>query len=166
MSASAIEALKIIHALDESFEPFYDIFLPVLLKLFERTNRVFTTRASEAIQVILRNSKSPTSKVCLPHFFECMESPSKTLRLAAIKTATTWIIVDGFIEDPQRVEALIIKATEDAANEIREASRELFKVFTEKWPDQKDSFALRASVAVQKVLYLQARNPIPGPSDH
>ena len=74
-----------------------------------------------------------------------------------MKAATTWIIVDGFIEDPQRVEALIIKAAEDAANEIREASRELFRIFTEKWPERKDSFVACVSIAVQKVLYLQTR---------
>jgi hypothetical protein len=152
-----MEALKIIHALDEAFEPFYDVFIPVLLKLCERTNRVFTSRATDTIHFVLKNSKSPTGKLCIPHFLECMESASKTLRLAAIKVSTIWITVDGYVEDILSVEALIIKAAEDAASEIREASRELFKAFTEKWPDRKESFISRGSIAVQKVLNLHVR---------
>ena len=146
--------LKVLHGYDPQLDQLYEIFLPVLLKICERTNRVFIVRATDTIQHILTRSHSPMCRLVVPHLMECMSSASKSLRLATVKTASTWIAVNGHVEDVCNVEAILFKALEDAAGEIREASRELFRVYTERWSDRREAFCNMLSLAAQKVLNL------------
>lgn len=149
-----MEMLKVLHSLDPQLEQFYDVFIPVLLKICERTNRVFILRATDAIQSILNHPQAPVSKLVVPHLVECMSSASKSLRLASVKTLTTWITVHGYVEEASSVEAILLKGFEDAAGEIREACRDLYRAYTERWPERKEMFSNILPPTTQKVLNL------------
>ncbi|CAJ0627903.1 2659_t:CDS:2 [Entrophospora sp. SA101] len=78
LSSTAIELVEeIAKALGPRFISISEIFVPSILKLFNRTNKVFIKRANKCLGTIIRETKSSN---LMPTFKEAMRSQNKQMR--------------------------------------------------------------------------------------
>lgn len=113
-----------------NYESLQDIFLPPILKLCERTNRILSDRAKTCL---LGLCKHPVPlKTVLSRLIECRNSQSKSLRLCVIEALTIAISnasMDSLVEFEEQLCKTIISGLQDASEPVRAASRHLFVSF-------------------------------------
>ena len=68
------------------------------------------------------------------------------------------------MEDVAVIEAIIKKCIEDAASEIRDVSRDIFKAYTQRWIDQSEAFVASLPSSALKMLNLLPTKSFSAPS--
>lgn len=132
LSASAVDLISVLATgLGKSFKPLLQIFLPTLLSLCGRTNKVIVTRAKACIMVIIETTQL---SAILSYFVQYIEDKSTSIRLAAAEG--TLACVNCFnppdLEKEARaseVETVIRAAAKDAQADIRIVGRKLFEAY-------------------------------------
>lgn len=155
-----MEALKNIHRLmrsrGESFDAFYECFLPPLLRLCERTNRVFIAKAQDCLQAIV--DADATSRFFVPFIQnDALGNASKTMRQTSLRTLVMWLQRGGSVDEPGNLESILRRACEDAASEVRDAARDLHASMVARWPHLGGKLAETLPPAALKVLNLASR---------
>ncbi|KZT19891.1 hypothetical protein NEOLEDRAFT_1158896 [Neolentinus lepideus HHB14362 ss-1] len=117
--------------LGRSFEPLLLSFLPALLTLCTRPNKLFINRARSSILLIIEHTQIPS---ILSFLVSSLKEKSVSLRLAAIECVLACL--NSF--DPQDLEkdarakeietAIKLTATDPSA-EVRKASRRVFETY-------------------------------------
>lgn len=123
------------------YECLIDATMSPLMKICERTNRVFVVRAQSTLQSLLEAGKLAPSIIrdfAVPKLVDAMNSSNKGLRLAVLVPCLSVIIendkmwnVEGSL---QNVETIIKSGLQDAALEVRQAARQCFLSFDSKNP--------------------------------
>lgn len=126
-------------SLQGEFLPFIEWALPALLKLPTRTNKVVITRATNCILTI---TKVTLLTDLVPFYSEATKSPSKTLRLAAMKAILQ--VIESFEPEAaqihgQLIESSIREGAIDSSPEVREASRLTYAAYVKAFPALKAS---------------------------
>ena len=132
LSGAAIDLVRVVASdLGPSFDPLIPSFLPVLLSLCSRTNKVIITRARTSITTIIETTQLPS---ILPYFLQSIKDKSTTLRLAAAEG--TLACLNCFnppdLEKESRardVEAVIRSTATDAQADIRAIGKRLFDAY-------------------------------------
>jgi len=130
-----------------------EIILPPVLKLCERTNRVFLTRAHQVMQEYLR--AAPVVKTVAPRLAEALKSPNKGLRAAATEFAELLIqlaTAESLRESSDVIEKILIDGMGDATPPARESARKAFHVLKGKCPEMTGKIFDRVAPSVQKLL--------------
>ncbi|KAG6889579.1 hypothetical protein C0992_004687 [Termitomyces sp. T32_za158] len=130
--------------LGKSFKPLLQIFLPTLLSLCGRTNKVVVTRAKACIMVIVETTQL---SAILSYFVQSIEDKSASIRFAAAEG--TLACVNCFnppdLEKEARaneVETVIRVAARDAQADIRVVGRKLFEAYRMLLPTRVDRLLL------------------------
>jgi len=132
LSAAAVECIATLATdLGPSFDPLVPLFIPTLLSLCSRPNKVFISRAKAAIQTIIDQTQLLS---LLPYFVESLHDKSVTLRLIA--TESVLACVRSFnppdLEKDARARdmenAIKLTAT-DASADVRKVSRSVFEAY-------------------------------------
>lgn len=132
LSGVAIELMtSLTHELQRSFEPLLPLFLPTLLTMCTRSNKVFVTRAKASIVAIVEHTTSPSM---LSYFSESITDKSASLRLAAAECTLACLNTfnpPDLEKEPRarEVETIIRKAAVDANADIRRVGRRLFDAY-------------------------------------
>ncbi len=142
--------------LSDRFDALVGTFVPALLTICARTNKVALKRASKTLQLICTYCRLPAS--LLPLLRESVRDKAPSLRAAAVEAATTLVRVCGeaggaeMTEEggsaaavaerlrrrgvPELVEAIIKSSATDASVEVRAACKKLFEVYVERLPER------------------------------
>jgi len=139
LSATVLELLtSMISRLDRNFEPLMQVFIPSVLKLCTRTNKLYITRARNILDTITGQT-SLTS--IIPYFQGCWDDKSTTLRVAAaesmIASLKKFNPPDLLRYIPQ-VETAILTAAVDKDPTVRSAARKMFECYKALWPERVD----------------------------
>ena len=137
MSKTACELIEVsAKQLGGQFEVLADIYVPVLLKLCNRPNKVFMTAADKCVLTIVRHT--PSSRL-IPLFIDALRSSSKRLRELAI-VYIKFSITENVKEDLDRfaadLQSCLKDALTDASESVRSSARECFAVYCETWLDR------------------------------
>jgi hypothetical protein len=132
LSATAVECIATLAAgLGPSFDPLVPLFIPTLLSLCSRPNKIFISRAKATIQTIIDQTQLIS---LLPYFVGALRDKSVTLRLIAIESVLS--CVQSFnppdLEKDARardVEAAIKLTATDASADVRKVSRQVFDAY-------------------------------------
>lgn len=132
LSAAAAECIATLAAgLGPSFDPLVPLFIPTLLSLCSRPNKVFISRAKATIQTIIDQTQLIS---LLPYFVGALRDKSVTLRQIAIESVLA--CVQSFnppdLEKEERtrdVEHAIKLTATDANADVRRVSRQVFDAY-------------------------------------
>ncbi|KAI0663352.1 clasp N-terminal domain-containing protein, partial [Cubamyces menziesii] len=132
LSGTATESIATaVKALGRAFEPLIPHYLPTLLTLCTRTNKVFVTRAKECIHAVIEHTQSPS---ILHYLGESTKDKSVSLRLAAAEAVV--LCLNSFnppdLERESRakeIEAVIRVTAVDANADIRKTARKIFDAY-------------------------------------
>ncbi|TFK40166.1 clasp N-terminal domain-containing protein, partial [Crucibulum laeve] len=139
LSGTAIDLVSTVaRELGVSFEGLLPLFLPTLLNLCGRTNKVVLTRARACIVMIIESTQLSS---VLPYFLQSLKEKSATLRLVAAEGTLTCLNCCNppDLEKEARakeVEAIIRATAKDANPDVRKASRKIFEGYKELLPDR------------------------------
>ncbi|OJA14492.1 hypothetical protein AZE42_04438 [Rhizopogon vesiculosus] len=158
LSGSAIELVTTLLAgLGPSFEPLVSLFLPTLLGLCARTNKVFTSRAKACIFAVIENTQSPS---LLPYLAESVNHKSTFLRLVAAEGVLACLncFNPPDIEKDTRVRLIedVIRLTaRDASADVRRSGKKIFEAYKALLPDRVESFVAPLTPVIKKYLEVQ-----------
>ena len=133
LSASASEALSALASgLGPDFDPLVQLYFPVLLQLCARPNKVFVSRAKQAIHVVIEQTQLPS---LLKPLCDVLKDKSVTLRLIALEGVLACVnsLSPPELEKEVRACAIesAIKATAvDAAADVRKVARSVFEAYS------------------------------------
>ena len=132
LSSTAVECIAALAmGLGPSFEPLVPLFIPTLLSICSRPNKVFISRAKATIQTIIDQTQLIS---LLPYFAGALSEKSVTLRLIAIESllACVQCFNPPDLERDARardVENAIRLTATDASADVRKVSRHVFDAF-------------------------------------
>ncbi|KAG8885774.1 hypothetical protein FRB97_009479 [Tulasnella sp. 331] len=176
LSASALELVSAIAPrLGSRFEALVAIFMPSLLRVLTRPNKVFVSRAQTCLNLIVEHCHLPS---LVPHLREAAKDKSVTLRLgvteATLQLVNTWDrgTLDvregtstlttrhrGNVED---IETIIKETAVDANPGVRQFSRQVFDKYAEVWPERLDAFTSPLTPTIRRYLNVGKRKaPVP-----
>lgn len=130
-----------------------ELLLPPVLKLCERTNKVFVTRAQQVLQDYLK--VAPVLKTVLPRFQEAMKSSNKGLKTVVAEHFDLLldpVSIDALKESGEAVERLLAEAMTDPTPQVRESARNAYHKLNRKCPEICQRIYDRIPPAVQKLL--------------
>ncbi|KAI0759826.1 clasp N-terminal domain-containing protein, partial [Trametes elegans] len=118
-------------SLGRAFEPLLPYYLPTLLTLCIRTNKVVVTRAKNCIHAIIEHTQSPA---ILHYLVESVKDKSVSLRLSAAEAVV--LCLNTFnppdLEKESRakdIEAIIKTTGVDASADVRKTARKIFDAY-------------------------------------
>ncbi|KAI9507453.1 clasp N terminal-domain-containing protein [Russula earlei] len=158
LSATAVECIAALATgLGSSFDPLVPLFIPTLLSLCSRPNKVFISRAKATIQTIIDQTQLIS---LLPYFVGALRDKSVTLRLVAIESLLA--CVQSFnppdLEKDARardVENAIRLTATDASADVRKISRHVFDAYKILLPTRVESFVAPLSPTMKKYLNIE-----------
>lgn len=141
LSSSAVDLINVSASeLGTDFETLLPLFLPTVLSLCSRPNKVFITRAKASIQLIIEGTQLAS---ILPYLVQCLRDKSHMMRLAAAEGILSCVnsINPPDLEKEIRardLESAIRATSRDANAEIRKVSRKIFDAYTVLLPHRVD----------------------------
>lgn len=132
LSAAAVDCIAALATgLGPSFDPLVPLFIPTLLSLCSRPNKVFISRAKVALQTIIDQTQLIS---LLSYFAGALHDKSVTLRLIAIESVLSCVqcLNPPDLEKDARardVENSIRLTATDASAEVRKVSRNVFDAY-------------------------------------
>lgn len=110
-----------------SMDSLAELLLPPLLKLCERSNKVFLQRAQQTLSEYIQ--VAPVMKSLLPRFVEAMKSSNKGLRgivMECFELLVPLCTVETVQEHGDVIDKLLAEAMIDASPQVRETSRKCY----------------------------------------
>lgn len=142
MSAAVLDCIGVVAPrIGLDFEPLVPIYIPPILRLSNRTNKVYVVRSQATIALIIGFCHIPSILSCL--LTACKESKIATGRTAAVegvlRALTKW---DWSPKEFQNrittVEEIIRITGRDKDASIRQVSRQIFETYKNLFPERVD----------------------------
>ncbi|KII86620.1 hypothetical protein PLICRDRAFT_699931 [Plicaturopsis crispa FD-325 SS-3] len=160
LSGSAIDLVSALASgLGSSFEPLLQLYMPTILGLCTRSNKVFLKRANACLLAVIEGTQLPS---IIPYLLESVKDKSATLRLAA----TEGVLVCLNCYNPpdlekearaREVESIIRTTARDANVDVRKASRKVFEAYKILLPGRVNDFISPLTPITKK--YLDIKGP-------
>ncbi|KAI8070436.1 clasp N terminal-domain-containing protein [Gongronella butleri] len=160
LSTSAHDLLlAMAKALQRKYEPLHDVFLPTLVRLFARTNKVHARHTLTCVKKIIEHSKLPRTirTMCL----HLGNNKNKAVRHAIIECVNVVIQVNAnadlrkYIDD---LEVAINTTAMDPSPDVRSSIRQCYKLYSQRFPDRASTFAASLSTDTCKYLQIASRH--------
>ncbi|KAI0342070.1 hypothetical protein BDW22DRAFT_1358197 [Trametopsis cervina] len=155
LSRIAVDVLTVSASeLGRSFDPLLSIFVPTLLTLSSRTNKVFASHARVCLNTIISSTQSPH---ILPFLVQNVEDRSTSLRFTVAEAALTCLNSVNppdlrRVDRAKEVEILVKVTATDASADIRRLGRQLFDAYQVLLPERVDHFTASLAPTVRKYL--------------
>ncbi|TRM59412.1 clasp N terminal-domain-containing protein [Schizophyllum amplum] len=159
LSGTAVDFVgSIATSLERNFESLAPVFIPSLLLLCSRANKVFVNRAKACLSIIIEMTQLAS---LLPYFVQAVKDKSATLRLAAAEAGLACLnsCNPQDLEKESRIrdmESMIRSTAKDASADVRKVGKKLFQAFQALMPDRVPAFAAPLSPTMRKYLELPA----------
>lgn len=161
LSGTAVDLVSALAVgLGSSFEPLVSLFVPTLLGLCGRTNKVFTSRAKSCILTIIEHTQLPS----ILHYLVDMAAQKSALhRLAAAEAVLACLnsLNPPDLEKETRarlVEDFIRVTARDASPDVRKASKRIFAAYKTLMPARVENFVNPLTPTVKKYLDIQSNS--------
>jgi hypothetical protein len=123
-----------------AFDPLVELFVPALIRVTSRANKVFVTRAQKALLSIVDGVASPR---LLARFLDGMSNANKNLRAGCITCMLR--ILRQFNETAASdasgdIEAALRLGLVDADASVRDTSRQMYHLYRTLCPDQAEAY--------------------------
>lgn len=147
LSGAAIDLITTLATtIEQSFDTLVPLFLPTLLALCSRPNKVFQSRARQCILTIIGNSYSPS---VLPYFAESVKDKSASLRLSAAECALACLNTlnpPDLEKEPRarEIEIMIRATATDASADVRGMGKKIFEAYKLVLPARVDKCVLHS----------------------
>jgi len=131
-----IESAALILGAD--FEPFTDTFVPTVIKLSTRANKVFVTAALQCIKTIAE--RCPMSGQ-FDTFSDALRNKNRSMRICAAEAVAAMIEhtpAAQLQEHVDEIEAFVALAVEDADSAVRDLARSCFSLYSERFGSRLD----------------------------
>ncbi|OCB87361.1 hypothetical protein A7U60_g5501 [Sanghuangporus baumii] len=140
--------------LQRTFEALIPHFVPTLLTLAARSNKIFIARAKACLLAIVENCQSPA---ILPLLRHAISDKSVALRLTVVELVVACLncFNPPDLEAPNRPEdiEIVIRATaRDPSADIRKSSRKAFEAYKILFPSRVDAFVAPLTPTMKKYL--------------
>ncbi|EJU04345.1 hypothetical protein DACRYDRAFT_42837, partial [Dacryopinax primogenitus] len=139
LSATACDLLAtIVPRLGDRFDSHLTLFMPEVLKLCTRTNKLFIARAQKTLGVIVTHTKLVS---VIYYLREAVKDKSHTLRIAAADAVLLCLkdyepkTLRTKIED---IESIVGTTATDSNPEVRKISKQMFEMYKKQFPDRVD----------------------------
>ncbi|CAJ0856425.1 9037_t:CDS:10 [Entrophospora sp. SA101] len=155
LSGTATEFVEeISNALGPKFDLLAELFVPNILKICSRTNKLFVARAQKCLETIIRKSKLFS---LLPRFKEAIQSQNKQLKTSIAELTLTILETDvtgleDYIED---VESIVCQGIMDSTPAVRTASKKSFEIYKLKFDSRVEEFIAGLPFIAKKNLGIQ-----------
>ncbi|CAE6403908.1 unnamed protein product [Rhizoctonia solani] len=146
--------------LGNRFEPFIGVFVPPLIKLLGRTNKVFVSRATAALHVIISHCPHPRILVELRVMVNEKSAPLRVLVAGAVLLCMTqwdWSI-PSFAAKAGDIETIIRAFGTDSNVDVRKVTRQIFDQYKQQFPDRVDSFLEPLTPVIKRYLDIKAKS--------
>ena len=159
LSGVAVDTLATIAPrLNYKFETLTNILIPTLIKLTSRSTKIYVTRASKALQLIISQTKLTN---VISHLKTFYFDKSQTMRLACIEGLL--IAMEEINEQSLRfkiedIELLIKNSATDSNADIRNICKKIYLIYTRKFYDRVDNFTEPLTPVIRKYLSIPAKN--------
>lgn len=157
LSGHAIDLLATsVMELGNAFNPLLPLFVPTLLTLSSRPNKVFVNRARTCLKTIISSTQSPW---LLPFLAQHAHDKAVSVRLTVVEAALTYLNCAN-PPDVQKearakeVELLIKTAAVDANADVRKYGRQMFDAYKVLLPERINRCDVRVS-RVNPTAYIQ-----------
>ncbi|KAK7685700.1 hypothetical protein QCA50_011044 [Cerrena zonata] len=167
LSSAALELFKAsAETLGKSFSTIIPLYLPTLLTLCTRPNKVVITRAKACIISVIESTQSPS---ILSFLADAIKGKSVTLRLAASECALACLNTFNppDLEREKRakeIESIIKSTAVDANADVRKLGRKIFDAYQILLPNRVDNFISPMTPTIKKYLDIRAKPPSAPPS--
>ncbi|KAL0947112.1 hypothetical protein HGRIS_013247 [Hohenbuehelia grisea] len=160
LSGAAIGLISTVACnLGTDFEPLVSTYLPPLLALCGRANKVVMTRARSAILAVIDNTQLPG---ILHHLLQNVQDKAATLRLVVAEA--TLACVNSYnppdLEKESRardIEAIIRSTATDSNPDVRKVARQIFAAYQLVLPNRVDSFIAPLTTTIRKYLDIKPK---------
>ncbi|KAI8927271.1 clasp N terminal-domain-containing protein [Entophlyctis helioformis] len=145
-----IEALA--RTLRDRFELLSDTFLPTVLKLTARANKVYVGSASAALRVCISSAGLVSF---MPHLAEAGKNQSKTMRIAAMESFKCVLdsnSVERLTGAADLVESILACSVLDSTVEVRDLARSAFESYAAVFPDRVARFVDKLPDTARKYI--------------
>ncbi|CCM06366.1 uncharacterized protein FIBRA_08624 [Fibroporia radiculosa] len=149
----------LVSVMDRSFESLIPLFLPTLLALCARSNKVFVSRARSCLLSLIEHTRSPT---ILPYLAESSKDKTVSLRIAAaegILACLNCFNPPDLEKEPRarEVEAIIRSTATDASADVRKIGRQIFEAYRVLLPQRLDRFTQPLTPTIRKYLDIKPK---------
>ncbi|KAJ1982532.1 hypothetical protein H4R35_000255 [Dimargaris xerosporica] len=158
LSGSAVELVVAFgQAVAKPLPVLIDVFVPALMKLCSRTNKVFVTRAKRCMIGLIGACQMTEA---LSQYHEALKSTNKTLRECAVEFVLT--TVQSASPDAlnamhlDTVELAIKDAILDSAPKVRDMAKQCYKAYGKAYPTRLSAFHDTLSATARKYLSIGA----------
>ncbi len=138
----------------ERFEPLVPVFVPTLLLICARTNKVAVKRAERSLHFIVKHCTPPS---VVSYLREAIRDKGQGLRAVA---AGTLVLVlehtdkDRLTRRVADVEACIKSGATDSNPEVRQTTKKLFELYVSIWPERVEQFTKPMTPTIRRYLSL------------
>ncbi|KAI5983973.1 clasp N terminal-domain-containing protein [Pisolithus albus] len=161
LSGTAVDLVSALAVgLGSSFEPLISLFVPTLLGLCGRTNKIFTSRAKCCILTIIEHTQLPS----ILHYLADMATQKSALqRLTAAEAVLACLncLNPPDLEKETRarlVEDFIKVTARDASPDVRKASKQIFGAYKTLMPARVENFVNPLTPTVKKYLDIKGHS--------
>ncbi|GAA5839331.1 hypothetical protein JCM9279_005908 [Rhodotorula babjevae] len=169
LSGTALELVASCTRLGHHFAALLSLYLPTLLRLFARPNKVYVTRSASCVASIIRNTR--IADVVRFIALEWRNEPGKSATFreqAAVALAialgadtdTLGVDKEGLERRIDDVEWLIKNGATGREASVRAEMKKCWEVYKREWPDRVASFTAPMTPTIRK--YLKVTDGIPG----
>ncbi|ORX57431.1 hypothetical protein DM01DRAFT_1334053 [Hesseltinella vesiculosa] len=146
--------LALAKAMQRKYELVNDLFMPTLIQLFARTNKVHARNTLACVKSIIECSKMP--RVLRPLCLQLSKNKNQSVRHAIIECICVVLQVNTGHDLARHIDDLeaSIKATAmDASPQVRSGIRHCYKLYSQKFPSRVSRF--NATLSTDTAKYLQ-----------
>ncbi|UTT96871.1 hypothetical protein NDA17_001067 [Ustilago hordei] len=140
--------------LGDKFEPLVAVFVPTLLLICARTNKVAVKRAEKSLHLVVKHCR-PTSVIA--YLKEAIKDKGQGLRAVAARTLVLALEVTEKEKLGRRVgdvEACVKSAATDSNPEVRKLAKRLFELYLDIWPERVEAFTKPMTPTIRRYLAL------------
>lgn len=140
--------------LGEKFEPLVAVFVPTLLLICARTNKVAVKRAEKSLHFIVKHCRPTT---ILAYLKEAIKDKGQGLRAVAAGTLVLVLEVTEKEKLARRVtdvEGCVKSGATDSNSEVRKLAKRLFELYVEIWPERVEGFTKPMTPTIRRYLAL------------
>ncbi|OAX33908.1 hypothetical protein K503DRAFT_748102 [Rhizopogon vinicolor AM-OR11-026] len=139
LSGATIELITALSVgLGPAFKPFLSIFIPTILGLCARTNKVSTSRAKASIFAVIKHTQSSS---ILPYLAASVHNKSPSLRLVAAESVLAYLNFNTSNGTRTHlIEDVIQSTSEDASAVVRAVGKTIYEAYKALLPDNVERF--------------------------
>lgn len=126
--------------LGNKLEPLISIFIPTLIKLLGRTNKVFVSRAKAGLQAIISNCPHPRILIELRVMITDKSAPLRVIVAGAVlQCLSEWDwSMPSFAAKVGEIETVVRAVGTDSNVDARKIARQIFDLYKQMFPDRVD----------------------------